>query len=221
MSGLQFAWNTNQALPVMATLTVLIGKSTNIHAGDVLIKTIGATYTGTGGSQYPVVRPLLSGDAVTSSNGYVGVALFDIQTDATGKITSQSSAVTVDTRGQLQVRSIGQSLPVDPVSGYTQIYIASFARSNVFKGFTSTNELANFYDVERACGVLASSATFPANYTIEVPQGNSIATTAFGRICVGVDTESANFNSAAGGGAVFVSCKPTFYQEETGNLWTT
>lgn len=221
MSGLQFAWRKSASMPSPLVGEGLVGKSTNIHAGDVLIETTASTYTGTGSNMYPVLRPLLSGDTVSSSNGYVGIALFDMQTDSNGKITSQASPVTVDTTGKLLVRSIAQSLPIDPVSGWVRVYFALFDAQNVFAGLTSANELANFYDVGRSAGILASAATFPANYTVEVPQGSSFASTALGLICEGVDTEHPQFNSANGGGRVFVSCKPTFYQRGTGNLWTT
>lgn len=216
MSGLQFAWRKGPSMPTPLVGEALVGKSTQIHAGDILIKTTNSTYTGTGASQYPVVRALLSGDTITVSNGIFGVALFDIQTDSSGNVVSVASPVTVDTRGQLLYRGIGQSLPRDPVSTYTRIYVALFDPANVFAGLTTTNEAANFYDVGRAAGLVASAATPPANYTLEVAPNASNAPL----IVEGVDTEFPQFNSANGGGRLFVSGRPTYYEGATGTLWT-
>lgn len=215
MSGLTFAYRKGSVLPTPNCLEVLIGKSTQIHAGDILIRTENATYT-TGAT--PVVRPLLSGDTVTSSNGIVGVALFDIQTNSSANLVSVSSAVTVDTRGQLNTSlPITNVLPTDPVTGYVRIYVGAFDPENVWRGTSATNDVVSFYQVGRLAGITASAATFPSNYTIDLN-----ATTANCPFIIdGVDTEAPQYNSANGGGVVFVRCLPAFDQQNTGNLWAT
>lgn len=212
MSGFQFAYRKGTPLPVPSAIEVLVGKSTQIHAGDVLVLTTNATYTGTGANQYPVARPLLSGDTITVSNGVIGVALFGIQTNASANLVSVTSAVTVDTRGKLDTTlPYTNILPTDPVSGYIRIFCAAFDGDNVFAGLTDSNELANFYDVWRGAGITASAATFPANYTVDIDGAAANACL----VVEGVDTEHPQFNSANGGGRLFVSCKPTFYQRNT------
>lgn len=217
MSGLTFAWRKGgRSTPLC--IEVLIGKSTQLHAGDVLVQTVNSTYTGTGVNMYPVVRPLLSGDTITTSNGILGVALFDIQTDANGKQTTVASPVTVDTRGKLDTSMpYANDLASDPVSGYIRIFIGAFDPQNVWKGKTQTNDIASFYDVGRVMGIAASAATAPANYTLDDDAAAANAPV----VCEGVDTEDPLFNSAGGGGAVFVSGLPTFYSRNIANGWFT
>lgn len=208
MSGFTFAYRKGgRSTPLC--IEALIGKSTQLHAGDVLLQTVNSTYTGTGLLQYPVVRPLLSGDSVTTSNGVLGVCLFDIQTDANAKQTTVASPVTVDTRGKLDTSMpYANDLATDPVSGYIRIPIACFDPQNVFKGKTQANDVANFYDVGRVAQIVASAATAPSNYTINT---SNPAAANSPIIVEAVDSEDPQFNSANGGGALFVSGLPTFY----------
>lgn len=218
MSGFTLAFVRGSVMPVPNCIEVLLGKSTTINPGDVLILTTNSTYTGTGASQFPVVRPLLSGDTVTTSNGIVGVALFGAKTDSSGILTSMTSPVTVDTRGKIEVNNLYlNDLPTDPDSGYLRIEIASFDADNVFRGLTTANDVADFYTVGRSAGITASAATFPSNYTIDV--GAASANSPL--IVDGVNTEHAQFNSANGGGMLFVHCNPAFNQNSTGTLWST
>lgn len=218
MSGFTIAQVRGSVMPVPNCIEVLIGKSTQIHAGDALLLTTNSTYTGTTTSQFPVVRPLLSGDTITTSNGLIGVALFDVQTDSNGRLTTLSSPVTVDTRGKLEVNNAYlNDLPVDPESGYLRLEIAAFDEHNVFRGLTDTNDVADFYTVGRSAGVTASAATAPANYTINV--GAASANSPL--IIDGVNTEYAQFNSANGGGMLFFHLNQSFNQNNTGNLWST
>lgn len=214
MSGFQFAWRKGgRATPLC--IEALIGKSTQIHAGDVLVQTNNATYTGGGGSQNLVVRPYLSGDTISTSNGIVGVALFDVQTDANANLQAVASPVTVDTRGKIDTSMIyTNDLAKDPVSGYIRIFIACFDAQNVFKAKTKANDPANFYDVGRFAGIVASAASAPANYTVDTTLGSG---TNAPLIVEGVDSEDPQFNSANGGGALFVSCMPTFYARNIAN----
>lgn len=217
MSGFQFAYRKGSVATPLG-IEVLVGKSTQIHAGDILVLTVNSTYTGTGASQYPVARPYLSGDTITTSNGILAVALFDIQTDANGHLITVSSPVSVDTRGKLDTTlPYTFDLPTDPVSGYIRIFCAAFDPVNVFAGLTDTNEVANFYDVGRSAGITASSASFPANYTIDP----DVTSTSACLMVEGVDTEFPQFNSANGGGRLFVSCKPTFYSRNLNPGWFT
>lgn len=218
MSGLNFAYRKSGVLPTPDTIEVLVGKSTTINVGDILLRTLSNTYTGLGVLQYPVVRPLLSGDTITSSNGLIGVSPFSLTTDSGGKLTSWSSPVTADGRGKLEVNNMYTNIfPVDPVSTYLRITIFSFGGDNVFAGLTATNDIANFYDQGRACGITASAAAFPANYTL-----NTSAAAANAPLIVeAVDSEHPQFNSANGGGRLFVSCLDAFYQQVTATNWAT
>lgn len=214
MSGFSFAWRKGgRSTPLC--IEALIGKSTQIHAGDVLVYTVASTYTGAGASQYPVVRPLLSGDSVTTSNGILGVAMFDVQTDANANIQSVASPVTVDTRGKLDTTMpYSNDLAKDPVSGYVRIFIMAWDPQNVFKGKTQTNDVANFYDVGRVAQIVASAASAPANYTINT---NNPATANSPMVVEGVDSEDPQFNSANGGGALFVAPLYNFYARNIAN----
>ncbi len=215
MSGLAFAYQKTSSLPTPNCITVLVGKSTQIHAGDVLIRTEASALTT---NATPVVRPLFSGDTITSSNGIIGVALFDIQTNSSAKLTTVSSSVTVDTRGKLDTSlPLTNVLPADPVTGFIEIYIASFDAENVFRGNSATNDVVSFYTVGRKAGITASAASAPSNYTIDLYGSSTNAPF----IVDGVDQESPQYNSANGGGEVFVRCLPAFDQNLTGTLWAT
>lgn len=216
MAGFQFAWQKGRALPTPECQEVLIGKSTQIHAGDVLVLTSSATYTTAGGPA--VVRPLFSGDTITTSNGIFGVALFDIQTDSSANLTTVSSPVTVDNRGKIETSMlIANILPRDPVSGYLKIWVAVFSPRNVFKGKSYSTDVLNYYAQNRSAAINASAASAPANYTVDIT-----STAANSPLYVeGVDQEDANFNSAAGGGVLFVSGLATFWQGQTATLYTT
>lgn len=198
---------------------VLVGKSTRIYAGDVLVLDIGSTWTGTTTSQRPVVRPLFSGDTVTTSNGIFGVALFDFATDSSGYPTSVTSLVTVDAKSQVRyaLNSIGDGLPADPTSGYTRIYVATFAPINVFAALTAANDIASFYLNGRAVGITCSAASAPSTYLID----DDAAAANAPLTVVGVDTQHPQFQSANGGGRVFVIGRPTFYQYNTGTFHST
>jgi len=195
--------------------TALIGKSTQIHVGDILILTEASSLTT---NATPVVRPLFSGDTITSSNGILGVALFDIQTNSSGNLVTVSSPVTVSTRGQLDTSlPLTNVLPVDPVTGFVQIYYGTFDSDNVWRGNSATNDVVSFYQVGRKAGITASAASAPSNYTIDL--NASSANCPF--IIDGVDTESPQYNSANGGGEVWVRCLAAFNQGLTATLWAT
>lgn len=198
---------------------VLVGKSTLIYAGDVLVLDIGTTWTGTGASQVPVARPLFSGDTVAVTSGILGVALFDFCTDSAGKPTTVASQVTVDSKSKVQyaMQSIGDSLPSDSVTGYTRIYIATFAPTNVFAALTAANDIANYYLNGRAVGITCSAASAPSTYLVD----DDAAAANAPLTVVGVDTLHPQFNSANGGGRVFVIGRPTFYQLYTGTFYNT
>lgn len=221
MSGFQFAWRRS-GLPVPSVGEVLVGKSTTIRAGDVLIETNNSTYTGTTTGQILVVRPLLSGDTITTSAGIKGVALFDIKTDSSAILTAMTSPVSVDTRGKVDTSMIYTfDLPTDPDSGYIRIPIALFDTENVFAALTNANEIADFYALERAVGITASSSAVATagTHTIDV---DAAAANCPLKV-VGVDSEHPQFNSANGGGRLFVMGQPTFYTGPggTGAYFTT
>jgi len=215
MPGFAYSGRKGPAFPTPDIIEVLVGKSTQLTNGDVLVYTNSATYT-TG--QNLVVRPLLSGDTITTSNGVVGVCPYAVGTDSSGNITSTTSPVTVDAKGRItpQLPSIPNALPSDPNTGYTRLWVFSFDQTNKFKAKTQTSDTANYYLLGRSVGVAASAATWPAVYTIDddTAQANSPF------IVEGVDTDDALYNSAAGGGAVFVTCKNTFYSRNTGGFFT-
>jgi hypothetical protein len=215
MSGLSFAYQKTSGSPIPVVSTALIGKSTQIHVGDILIRTEASALTT---SATPVVRPLFSGDTITSSNGILGVALFDIQTNSSGVLTTVSSPVSVSTRGQLDTSlPLTNVLPTDPVTGFVQIYFATFDLENVFRGYSATNDVVSFYQVGRKAGISASAASAPSNYTIDL--NASASNCPF--IIDGVDTEDAQYNSANGGADVYVRCLAAFNQTATATLWAT
>lgn len=217
MSGrFNYAGRKSTAFPTMDAITVLVGKSTQIHAGDVLVLTNGSTYSN--GTQL-VVRPLLSGDTITVSNGLAGVALYDFQTDSSANPTTVSSAVTVDIHGQVQypLPSIGFAMQTDPVTGYTKTYIASADSSNLFQAQTQTSDVANYYLLNRRVGIAASAASFPANYTVD----DDTAAANSPLIVTNVDASDPQFNSANGGGTVTVNVVPTFNAIENGTFFST
>lgn len=209
MSDFLFAKNlTGKMTPDV--YEVLIGKSTEIHTGDVLVLSVNGTYTA---NNIAVARPLLSGDTITTSNGIIGYALFGVETDSSANVISVSSPVTVDSAAQAQyaLPSIAHALPTDPDTGYRRIYIAAANENNVMQALTDTNEVADMYLLARAVGITASAASFPSNYTVNT---NGAAANA----CLSVyalDTTHANYNSAGGGGRVLVRCKSTFNQMNT------
>lgn len=211
-----FAGRKGTAHPVPHGIEVLVGKSTTINVGDVLVLDNGTTFSN---GNVGVARPLLSGDTITSSNGVIGVALFPMKTDSSANVTQPSLPVTVDIKAQItqQLLSIPHALPSDPVTGYTRIYIASFDPTNLFWAYTKANVLENFYLLDRALAINASAASAPANYTVD----NTIALANSPLVCEYVDVNDPNFNSAAGGGRVQVSCRSSFYQRNTGGFFST
>ena len=217
MSGFRFGYHKD-ASPVPDCGVALIGKSTQIHAGDILIRTNAIALNGSGTSGPAVVRPLFSGDTITTSNGIFGVALFDVQTDSNGNITTVSSPVTVDNRGKLDVwNMLLNVLPPDSASGFMQLYVGLFNDKNVWAALTGTNIVANFYLAGRQMGITASAASAPSNYVVNDTAADANAPL----ICDSVDTEYPQYNSANGGGQVFVVARQTFNQQNTGTLWTT
>lgn len=210
-----FAGRKGTNHPVPHGITVLVGKSTEIHNGDVLVLDVGSTYS-TGST--PVARPLLSGDTITTSNGLIGVALFDMLTSSTAKVQQPNYPVTVDVKARItpQLLSIPHALPSDPNTGYTEIYIASFDPTNLFWAYTQSNDVSNFYLLNRALGIGVSAASFPANYTID----DDTAAANSPLVCEYVDTSDPQFNSANGGGRVQVSCRSQFYQRNTGGYFS-
>jgi len=216
MSGrFNYAGRKSTAFPTMDAITVLVGKSTQIHAGDVLVLTNNATYSN---GVNLVVRPLLSGDTVTVSNGIAGVALYDMQTDSSANPVNVTSPVTVDARGQIitQVPSIGFVSPSDPVTGYTKTYIASADSNNLFQAQTATSDVANYYLLNRRVGITASAATFPSNYFVD----DDAAAANAPLIVTNVDASDPQFNSANGGGTVTINVVPTFNAIENGTFFS-
>lgn len=211
-----FAARKGTTHPVPHCITVLVGKSTTINAGDVLVLDVGSTVS-TGST--PVARPLFSGDTITTSNGVIGVALFPMKTDSSANVTQPSLPVTVDIKAQItqQLLSIPHALPSDPNTGYTEISIASFDPTNLFWAYTQANDVENFYLLNRALGIGVSAASAPANYTVD----DDAALANAPLVCEYVDTSDPQFNSANGGGRLMVSCRPTFYQRNTGGYFST
>lgn len=209
MSGFSFAWRRS-GLPVPSVGEALIGKSTTIYAGDVLILTNNSTYTGTTTAQILVVRPLLSGDTIATTAGILGVALFDISTDSSAKLQDVTSPVSVDTRGKVDTSIIyTNDLPTDPDSGYLRIPVALFDEENVFGALTASNNIADYYAMLRNVGITASSAAVGTAGTHTL---NLAAASANSPLkVVGVDSEHEQFNSANGGGRLFVMGLSTFY----------
>lgn len=209
MSGFQFAWRRS-GLPVPSVGEAMIGKSTTIRNGDVLILTNNSTYTGTTTGQILVVRPLFSGDTVATTFGLLGVSLLDIATDSNGKLTSIASPVSVDSRGKVDTSVIyTNDLPTDPESGYLRIPVALFDDENVFAALTASNNIADYYAMLRNVGITVTGNDFdPAPvHTI-----NLAAAAANSPLkVVGVDSEHEQFNSANGGGRLFVMGLSTFY----------
>lgn len=215
MPGFSYAGKKNSAFPTPDVILVLVGKSTQIANGDVLVPTNGSAYT-TG--NVLVARPLLSGDTVTTSNGLYGVAPYAVGTDSSGNITTTTSPVTVDAKGRInpQLQSIPAALPTDPITGFTPIWIFSFDQTNIFKAKTATNDPASYYLLGRSVGVTASAASWPAVYTVD----DDAAQTSACLIVESIDADDPLYNSASGGGAVFVTCKNTFYAHNTNGNFT-
>lgn len=210
VGGFTFSYRKSSGESTPLCGLALVGKSTTIRANCVLVE------TNPGGGAAVCCRQLNSNDTISTSNGILGVSMFDITTDANGKVIASSSPVSVDTRGKLDTTlPITNVLPTDPQSGYIQIPVMLFDPQNVFAALTATNELANFYDVNRSMGITASAATDPIGYTIEI----NPTSTAAALMCEGVDTEHPQFNSANGGGRLFVSCKPTFFSRNITGGW--
>ena len=68
MSGrFNYAGRRGPAFPTPDMITVLVGKSTQIHAGDVLVATNNSTYSN---GTVLVARPLLSGDTITGKSEF-------------------------------------------------------------------------------------------------------------------------------------------------------
>jgi hypothetical protein len=206
----QFAWRKDGAFPVPLAIEVLVGKSTVINAGDVLVLSTSSSLTTNG---MRVVRPLFSGDTITTSDGLIGVAPFDVTTDANANVTVSSYPITVDNRGRItqQLPSIASALPTDPETGYTRLFIWAFDPTNVYRAQTAANDVADFYLLNRSVGITASAASAPSTYLID----DDAAAANAPLVVEGVDSDNAQFNSANGGGQVFVSCKSTFYARNT------
>lgn len=216
MSNFQWAYSRKNT-PVPACSWALIGKSTQISVGDVLVLTNASGKNGVGPGGPPVLRPLLSGDTVTTSNGIVGVGFVGIQTDSNGNIQSFTSPVTVDTRGKLDTNNMMlNDLPIDQASGFVMVPYMSFDYDDVFYAITATNVVANMYLRGRVISINAP-ASVPGSYTVSAPAAGTNAPL----LCDAVDVDNAQYNSANGGGRIMVYCNPSFYQNATGNLWTT
>lgn len=211
-----FAQRKGTYLPVPHVIEVLIGKSTVINPGDVLLLDVGTTVS-TG--SVPVVRPLFSGDTITTSNGLIGVAPYAVTTNSSGNIITPTYPITVDNKGRIttQLPSIPNALPSDPVTGYTRLWIYSFDPTNVYAAVTQSSDVSNFYLLNRALGVNASASSAPANYTID----DDAAAANAPLVCEYINTDDPQFNSANGGGVVFVSCRSQFYQRNTGGFFST
>jgi hypothetical protein len=213
----RFTWagRKGTSLGTPHVIEVLVGKSTILNPGDVLVMDVGSTWT----SGVPVARPLLSGDTITTSNGIIGVAPYAMTTNSSGNVITNTYPITVDNKGRIttQLPSIPSALPSDPVTGYTRIWIQSFDPTNLFAAVTQTSDIANFYDLSRALGIVASAASAPANYTLDDDAGNSNAPV----ICEYVNTDDPQFNSANGGGVLFVAGRSQFYQRNTGGFFNT
>lgn len=199
--------------------TPLVGKSTTINAGDVLILTGHTTYS-IGG--VPVARPLFAADVtagMTAAKGIYGVALFDVKTDSAGKVTSLSGPSTIDgnARVQFALPSIAHALPKDPDSGLQKIYVAVFSPWNVFSALTLANEVADYYMAQRFAQIEASADSDPV-HTIDHDPAETATSPV---VVVGVDVLHPQFNSASGGGRVFVVGRNTFYSGSTGTHWAT
>lgn len=220
MPGFQFSKRLGSGSTIPNMVEALIGKSTQIHAGDVLIKTNASAYNNVGPSGPAVIRPLLSGDTVTTSNGIFGVAMYDIQTDSNGRITTLSQPVTVDTRGKLDTYNMELNIfPLDPASGYSLIDIIAFDEQNCFLALSKSQEIVNYYDQGRAIGIFCSAASAPSNY--QVTNTNAAANAPL--ICQGVNVDDPLFNSSASGtgAGMYVVCARTFDQGNNQNIWTT
>jgi len=216
MSGrFSYAGRAGTAFPTPDMVEVLVGKSTEIHDGDVLVLTNASTYT----SGVLVARPLLSGDTLTVSNGLIGVAPFDMQTNSSAAPINVTSPVTVDPRAGIitQVPNLGFVSRQDPVTGYTLITIWSFTAQNRFYAQTASSDVANYYLLNRNVGITASAATFPSNYFVD----DDAAAANAPLIVTEISQSDPQFNSANGGGSVEVLCKPTFYAGLTGTFHAT
>ncbi len=217
MSGrFSYAGRAATAFPTPDMVKVLVGKSTQIHDGDVLILTNNSTYSN---GTTLVARPLLSGDTIVVTNGIVGVAPFDMQTNSSAAPINVTSPVTVDPRGQIQtqVPNLGFVSRTEPVTGYTEITVWAFSSQNRFFAQTQTSDVANYYLLNRNVGIAADQATFPSNYYVD----DDAAAANAPLIVTDIAESDPQFNSANGGGSVTVVCKPTFYEGLTATFWTT
>lgn len=219
MSGFSFVKNkvNNSNIPEVGV--ALIGKSTTIHAGDVLIRTTASARNGVGGSGPAVIRPLFSGDTVTSSNGLFGVSMCDLSTDANGNLTTVPSIVSVDTRGKLDLYNMWANiLPLDPASNFLQIPVILFTPDNVFQANAKNTEIVSFYDLGRPIGIFCSNSGSPSSY--QVTATNAAANAPL--VCDSVNTEDPLYNSSASGiGATMnVFCAQAFFQGWNQNNWT-
>jgi hypothetical protein len=165
MPGVTFAGNVkNPGTPEM--VRVIVGKSTTIKEGDVLVYTNVNTRTQL--SNLPlVVRPLASGDTMNTSLGVAGVALFDITTDSAGKITQNTYPVTVSGNA---VRSsayptVGQ-VHSDVTTGYPVIAIARWSPENRFKCKVASDDTLSEVNLNIDYGFTCSSASDGSTYTI-------------------------------------------------------
>jgi hypothetical protein len=133
MPGVNFhARNDGGAIPILNE--VLVGKSTWIRAGDLLVFTTVADRT----ASARVVRPHYSGedDTIDNSIGVAGVALYEIRTDSNAKLISPgpgSGAVTLSGVQVLYDVPTVEYAQYDTTSGYVKAVVARWCSSNLFR----------------------------------------------------------------------------------------
>lgn len=213
MSGFGFVKSTF-GFSVPYVMRALIGKSTKVSSGDVLVRTTAAAYT----SGPPVIRPLLSGDTVTASNGLLGVSLFEVETDANANIIKLTPPSTIDSGAlpHLTVPSMAHIFFVkDTNSGYFYIPIAIFTVGTIFRANMQSDDAAAPTLIGKAVGVAASAASPPVIHTINDDALDANAPF----IVTSVPSDEEGYNQL--GGKVYISIRDGFASYETGGVFTT
>lgn len=156
-----------------AVRRVMVGKSTVINNGDLLIFTTNSTYT----ASEKVVRPALSGDTLTVGTlDIAGVAMTNITTNAsavridqTPPVTTRNAAVTSGFSGMGEFYNVE-----DPATGYTGITVYEWCSHNRFLIKPQSDDAFDFSNVNAKYGINCSAASAPATYTLnEDETGNT------------------------------------------------
>ena len=192
MPGVEFHSSVaDGGLPDM--VEVLVGKSTTIRKGDLLLLCSHARYTASAN----VVRPVVSSDVMAAgTRDYAGVAPFDIFTDSSGNPIQTPAPVTLSGPQVAYAWPSMAEIIRDAVTGYLRVPIYRWSTQNRFKIKAQSDDTINFADLHSKFWIIASAATPPANYNLsdDDPGGGFSA----GAVLVGVTPDDAVNLATAG-----------------------